>query len=388
MSRILSGGGGISQSTADGLYVNITGDTMTGALNMNEAAVTILDDTVSLSGTSVGYFQVVGDDGLNAWSGTMKFGWNQTLSDYYTTIDGGKIAGPVGSLDIGAFSNARGIRAIGDLFPGGSYNLGKSALKWVDLYLSGDLYLGDDVILAADQTTDVGDETNGLRQMFFSDARTGSNRGRFRGIRVKGFANGEIYFGSDDIFSGYYVQKTVTPGSTALDNSGDITNLYQGDSIYPFISMMYDITRAGTTAPSNGVEVGRGGSVGNGGCGLTLGYGPSRGFELRLDNTVAKFHSWNSFPSSKVAELSLLLVGGTSRNFYPETNDDHNLGKTTNRWKDLHFSGKLIPASPQTYSVTNLTTDRTYDANSTSIDELADVLGTLISDLRTLGLVA
>jgi hypothetical protein len=42
----------------------------------------------------------------------------------------------------------------------------------------------------------------------------------------------------------------------------------------------------------------------------------------------------------------------------------------------------------QTYSVTNVTTDRTYNADSTSINELADVLGTLIADLRTRGHVA
>lgn len=41
----------------------------------------------------------------------------------------------------------------------------------------------------------------------------------------------------------------------------------------------------------------------------------------------------------------------------------------------------------QTYSVTNLSTDRSYDANSTSTAELADVLGTLIADLRAKGLV-
>lgn len=39
------------------------------------------------------------------------------------------------------------------------------------------------------------------------------------------------------------------------------------------------------------------------------------------------------------------------------------------------------------YTVTNLVTDRAYDANATTTAELADVLGTLIADLRTYGLV-
>ena len=41
-----------------------------------------------------------------------------------------------------------------------------------------------------------------------------------------------------------------------------------------------------------------------------------------------------------------------------------------------------------TYTATNVSTDRSYDANATSTDELADVLGTLIADLRTAGIVA
>ncbi len=42
---------------------------------------------------------------------------------------------------------------------------------------------------------------------------------------------------------------------------------------------------------------------------------------------------------------------------------------------------------PAAYTVTNLTTDRTYDADLSSTADLADVLGTLIADLRTLGIV-
>jgi hypothetical protein len=41
----------------------------------------------------------------------------------------------------------------------------------------------------------------------------------------------------------------------------------------------------------------------------------------------------------------------------------------------------------QTYTPTNVTTDRSYDANSTTTDELADVLGTLIGDLQARSLI-
>lgn len=50
-------------------------------------------------------------------------------------------------------------------------------------------------------------------------------------------------------------------------------------------------------------------------------------------------------------------------------------------------STRLSFPAPQTYTESNVTTDRALNANSTSIDELADVVGTLIGDLRARGIV-
>ena len=46
-----------------------------------------------------------------------------------------------------------------------------------------------------------------------------------------------------------------------------------------------------------------------------------------------------------------------------------------------------IPASPEDYTMTNVTTDRVLDADSTTTAELADVLATLITDLIAIGLI-
>lgn len=46
----------------------------------------------------------------------------------------------------------------------------------------------------------------------------------------------------------------------------------------------------------------------------------------------------------------------------------------------IGFLGATPKVRP-TYTVTNLTVDRSYDANATTLDEIADVLGTLLSDL-------
>ncbi len=47
----------------------------------------------------------------------------------------------------------------------------------------------------------------------------------------------------------------------------------------------------------------------------------------------------------------------------------------------------IMPFAPSAYTVTNDLTDRAYDANTVAIEELADVVGTIIADLQGLGLL-
>lgn len=54
---------------------------------------------------------------------------------------------------------------------------------------------------------------------------------------------------------------------------------------------------------------------------------------------------------------------------------------------EQNISATNLPASSSRYTVTNVTADRTLDADSTSTAELADVLGTLIQDLRDRGAI-
>ena len=53
----------------------------------------------------------------------------------------------------------------------------------------------------------------------------------------------------------------------------------------------------------------------------------------------------------------------------------------------IGFWGHAPAARPAAYTPSNVSTDRVFNADATSIDELADVLGTLISDLQAIGLV-
>jgi hypothetical protein len=53
----------------------------------------------------------------------------------------------------------------------------------------------------------------------------------------------------------------------------------------------------------------------------------------------------------------------------------------------LGFYGTAPIVQTAAYTITNVTPDRAYDANVTTLDEIADVLGTLIADLTAYGLL-
>lgn len=56
-------------------------------------------------------------------------------------------------------------------------------------------------------------------------------------------------------------------------------------------------------------------------------------------------------------------------------------------FSELMVSAVPITPSNDSYSVSNLTTLRTYDAASVSLDELARVLGSLIDSLQGTGII-
>jgi len=62
-------------------------------------------------------------------------------------------------------------------------------------------------------------------------------------------------------------------------------------------------------------------------------------------------------------------------------------GPFDHRGDKVGFFGVTPAARASAYTVTNVSADRAYDANATTTDELADVLGTLIADLKLYGLL-
>jgi hypothetical protein len=90
----------------------------------------------------------------------------------------------------------------------------------------------------------------------------------------------------------------------------------------------------------------------------------------------------NNTPSLTVNNL-LTMADGV--NIALNTTTGTKIGTATTQ--KLGFFNATPVVQPSAYTPSNVTTDRSYDANATTIDELADVLGTLISDIKSLGLI-
>lgn len=67
------------------------------------------------------------------------------------------------------------------------------------------------------------------------------------------------------------------------------------------------------------------------------------------------------------------------RDWSPDANDILIMQRRDNRWHEL---GRSYADAGEFYNTTNVTTDRSFDADTVTVAELADVVGTLIADIR------
>lgn len=88
--------------------------------------------------------------------------------------------------------------------------------------------------------------------------------------------------------------------------------------------------------------------------------------------------------SLQVGSAGIRLKGTTGAPGTPQ-NGDHWIASGFQYIRSDNVNWKL-DQSPA-WTPTNVSTDRAFDADATSIDELADALGTLIADLKTIGLL-
>ena len=107
------------------------------------------------------------------------------------------------------------------------------------------------------------------------------------------------------------------------------------------------------------------------------------------NNSVALGGNINPSPGD-VGGATIIATGSAvefsdGKNMIFGTTTGTKIGTATSQ--KLGFFGHATATQPSAYTPSNVTTDRTYDANATSLDEIADVLGTLIADFQSLGLV-
>ena len=115
--------------------------------------------------------------------------------------------------------------------------------------------------------------------------------------------------------------------------------------------------------------------------------GYSWGVDTSTGDLIFRTHSNSGAPSNAIKfDVSGQDISWTSgTGFYASLSHDNTAARAydfPNRTGTV-----IVVASPATYSITNVTTDRTYDADATTLAEIADVLGTLVSDLRAMGAV-
>jgi len=112
-------------------------------------------------------------------------------------------------------------------------------------------------------------------------------------------------------------------------------------------------------------------------------------FNLVGPTAVQAAHPWTSFNNRQTN----ITTGVVAANFVDGTGDTNAAGALvstvafTPATGAIGFNGVTPAVLSAAYTATNVTTDRTYDANVTTLDEVADVLGTLIADLKARGVV-
>ena len=105
------------------------------------------------------------------------------------------------------------------------------------------------------------------------------------------------------------------------------------------------------------------------------------------DNEVEGFVSPHGGSPANQSRYAVAITGTADGNHTCVIDRNAQSGQYNHPSSGSNTRCAVLPGTPTAYTESNVTTDRSYDADSTTVDELADVLGTLIADLRALGIV-
>ena len=115
-------------------------------------------------------------------------------------------------------------------------------------------------------------------------------------------------------------------------------------------------------------------------------------WNLYMNGTAANYLAGNTSIGTTTSSGRLTVRGSGTTNSTNGLLVEDNGGTDTFTIRDdggYAFKGGTVGVAQTGYTTfTNLTTDRTCDANATTVEELADILGTLIEDLKTKGIIS
>lgn len=257
----------------------------------------------------------------------------------------------------------------------------------------------------------------------------GSNYGNYQERAILG------YYSPPDSAAGWNTNQAVIEGVLDVTNASTAFNTYGGYAMY------YRVAKSGAGFVQN--LSGAGGQVeitaGSGNIGSAHGYYSV--YQNSSTNTVSEVFGIQSYFGQSAANTTTSLYGsqlwfahsgsanvtntygyhlrnnmgtvGTMTNMYGFYMQDFTT-KVTNTWgvyilgattknyfqgevemdgalnhdgTTVGFYGVTPVVQSSAYTVTNGTTDRTYDADATTVNELADVVATLIADLKATGII-
>jgi hypothetical protein len=197
--------------------------------------------------------------------------------------------------------------------------------------------------------------------------------------------------------SGLIVDNTATGGfAVTLKGTGTLGNeqirLDAGGAGLSFLDIGVDGTTSNVTSSNTKIQLKSGATSGN--SYELLDDGGNTQLSLRRSDGLATFRGGIVPATTGAGDLgsssagwSSLFLKDTAANIEVKIQvADATISADRTLTIDLRNANRTLSFLKQTYTETNVTTDRAFDANATTLDEIADVLGTLIQDLRAAGI--
>lgn len=383
---------GLTEPTADLIYLRLdaSNDPLTDQLSITGGGVDI-DHVQTDTGDSEKY-DVTMSSAENPGSAAFYGSWLDAtglnpVSDYDdtwgATIHGTRVGatgatmrvGVIAGIDMAADLEGHFLPRhadIGGVIP--KYDLGGPTTgdgvfhQWRDLYLYGDI-LSEGAAQSSQGTL-----AEPFLATYFTQslANTAGPRTDLPGIRLLSDTDGDLFVGSDPQYPSFYVQKATKANSSALDNTEDASNLYQGSwgpfptPNWPFIEAQFGAgdgsVGAYTTMGEDDTTYIRDGAFtigafidpgGGGGLVLADRSTQKRGVYFHFDETGGPsgsgeflLRTMSSGAIKATQRLDTISFAGTRlTEVRPKTDAVVDLGDATHQWKDIYISGSVVGGS-------------------------------------------